>query len=90
MSIIKVQNTLRLVMLRLTTKNNDPNKKKMLYEPSVLILVAFSFLQKSQLSCLVRHLSFGDDVFGLVPFLSSYSRAQYFYSVKFLACICFN
>lgn len=30
MSIIKVQNTLRLVMLRLATENNDPNKKKTL------------------------------------------------------------
>lgn len=29
---VKVQNTLRLVMLRLAIENNDPNKKKNLYE----------------------------------------------------------
>lgn len=29
---VKVQDTLRLVMLRLAIENNDPNKKKKLYE----------------------------------------------------------
>lgn len=43
---VEVQNTLRLVMLRLTIENNDPNKTKSL-RISVLFLVALtlSFLQ---------------------------------------------
>lgn len=34
--------------------------------------------EKTNLVVLVCHLSFGDDVSGLVPLLASYSRAQYF------------
>lgn len=56
---VKVQNTLRLVMLRLAIENNDPNKKKIsMNKCFVLVALTLSFLQKSQLIS-VCHLSLG-------------------------------
>lgn len=79
---IKVQNTLRLVMLRLAIENNDPNKKKI----STNKCFVFGGTHPLFSAVLVCHLSFGDDLFCLVPLLASHSRAQYFYSKFWHVC----